>query len=360
MTLLTHKKHFIPGFKFLNLKTALVIAVVFFHSFCPAEKTLFLHGAGATLPYILYSKWFSEYAKINTKAKINYRSIGSGGGIRQLIKGTLDFGASDVPLKPEEMKKSKIPIIQVPSTLSAVVISFNLKELKDKTLLLTPELISEVFRGVITKWNDPRLTALNKDLEKVNKDIVVVYRADGSGTTGVFTDYLSQTSPAWLKEVGKGKSVNWPRGIGGKGNEGVLGLVQKIEGSLAYLAMSYAVNQKLNMAKVKNLSGNFVAPSAQAVQSAAKNAVKKNNSHIKSIVNSEGKDDYPISSFTYLLVYEKMTEAKGPVLVEFLKWALDEGQKYSKNLHFTALPQNVIKQALLEIQKIHWTENKKP
>ena len=359
MTLLTREKLSLPRLQPSRLKTALLASLIFFHFFCPAKKTLFLHGAGATFPYILYSKWFSEYAKINTSAKINYRSIGSGGGIRQLIKGTLDFGASDVPMKPEEIKKSKIPIIHVPSTLSAVVISFNLKEFKNKTLLLTSEIISEIFRGVITKWNDPRLTALNKDLAQVNKDIVVVYRADGSGTTGVFTDYLSKTSPAWLSEVGKGKSVNWPHGIGGKGNEGVLGLVQKIEGSLAYLAMSYALNQKLNMAKVKNSSGNFIIPSAESVRSAAKNASKKNNSYTMPIVNSDGENDYPISSFSYLLIYKKMTAAKGPVLVEFLKWALSEGQKYSKKLHFIALPQNITQQALLEIKKIHWSEDKK-
>lgn len=318
--------------------------------FPASADSLLINGAGATFPYILYSKWFSEYSKINTSAKINYRSIGSGGGIRQLINGTLDFGASDIPMNAEEIKKSKHPIIHIPTTLSAVALTYNLPLLKNKPLLMTPEIIGQIFDGSIKKWNDPKMIALNKNLAELNQNIVVVYRADGSGTTAVFTEYLSKTYPNW--KIGKGKSINWPVGIGGKGNEGVLGLVQKIEGSFAYVAMSYALSRNLPVTHIKNSAGFFIQPSIRSVQSAAQTSMKKNKSYLESIVNAKGKEDYPISSFTYLLIYKTMTQKTGQVIIDFLKWALKEGQNYSSQLYYVPLPKNVIKKAQVEIKKI--------
>ena len=326
-----------------------ILLILFFTPLSRA-KPILINGAGATFPYILYSKWFNEYAKINTSARINYRSIGSGGGIRQLINGTLDFGASDVPMNPSEIGKNQRSIVHVPTTLSAVVLTYNLPDLKDKILLMTPKIIGQIFEGTIKKWNDPQILSINTNLPSLDQDIVVVYRADGSGTTAVFTEYLSKAYPQW--KIGKGKSINWPVGIGGKGNEGVMGLVQKINGSFAYVAMSYALNRKLPTVHVKNQKGRFIKASMNSVQSAAQTSMKEKKSYIESIVHSKGLNDYPISSFTYLLVYKEMTQKTGKIIVDFLKWALEEGQNYSSKLHYVPLPKSVIEKAKVEIKKI--------
>ncbi len=318
-----------------------------------ADTPHLINGAGATFPYILYSKWFSEYSKINTTTKINYRSIGSGGGIQQLIRGTLDFGASDVPMKEQEIKKSKKSIVHIPSTLSAVVLTYNLKNIT-KPLYLTSSVIAQIFDGSIKKWNDPQLIALNKDLPLPSKDIVVVYRADGSGTTAVFTEYLEKTQQDW--QVGHGKSVNWPVGIGGKGNEGVLGLVQKTPGAFAYMGMGYALNQELPTAHVRNQAGQFIPPTLSSVQEAAKD-VGPQKSYMESIVNSKRKKAYPISSFSYLLIYKKMEESVGTVIVDFIQWALTDGQKLSSPLYYVPLPENVITQAQKAAKNIQLYKN---
>ena len=318
-----------------------------------ADSPRLINGAGATFPYILYSKWFSEYSKINTAVKINYRSIGSGGGIRQLIRGTLDFGASDVPMKAEEIKKSKKTIVHIPTTLSAVVLTYNLENMK-KPLHLNSSVIAQIFDGRIKNWNDPQLVALNKDTPLPSKEIVVIYRADGSGTTAVFTEYLAKTQKDW--QVGYGKSVNWPVGIGGKGNEGVLGLVQKTPGAFAYMGMGYALNQKLPTAYVQNQSGHFVQPTLSSVQEAAKSIGPK-KSYLESIVNSKRKKSYPISSFSYLLIYQDMEEPIGHVIVNFLQWALTDGQNFSSPLYYVPLPDNVITQAQEAVKKIKLYKN---
>lgn len=313
-----------------------------------ADKPSLINGAGATFPYILYSKWFSEYSKVDTTVKINYRSIGSGGGIQQLIRGTLDFGASDVPMKEYEIKKSKKPIVHIPTTLSAVVLTYNLENIT-KPLHLTSSVIAQIFDGRIKKWNDPQLTALNKNIELPSQDIVVVYRADGSGTTAVFTEYLAKTQEDW--KVGYGKSVNWPVGIGGKGNEGVLGLVQKTPGAFAYMGMGYAMNQKLPTSHVKNQTGHSIEPTMSSVQEAAKD-VGPGQSYMESIVNSKREKAYPISSFSYLLIYKEMEESVGHVIINFIQWALSDGQKFSEPLYYVPLPENVITQAKEAVKSI--------
>ena len=318
-----------------------------------AKPPLLINGAGATFPYILYSKWLSEYAKINTSARINYRSIGSGGGIRQLINGTLDFGASDVPMNADEIKKSKKTIIHIPTTLSAVALTYNLPSLKEQNLLITLETAVKIFKGEIKKWNDPQIASLNPKLNLPDQDIIIVYRADGSGTTAVFTEYLTK-DPKW--QAGRGKSINWPVGIGGKGNEGVLGLVQKMEGALGYVGMSYALNQNLPVVHIQNSTGLFIPPTPASVKSSAGTAMKAHKSYMQSIVHSKGKNDYPISSFTYILIYEKMPEKKGKIILQFIQWILKEGQKHSPKLHYVELPQNVIQKALKELKKIKWTD----
>ena len=331
------------------MKSWIIILFMFFplQALAQKEDFILINGAGATFPYILYSKWFYEYSKINSSARINYRSIGSGGGVRQLLKNTLDFGASDVPMSVEELKKSKTPVIHIPTTLSAVVLTYNLPSLK-KPLRLNSQLIAGVFAGVIQKWNDPRILALNPDENFPDQDIMVVYRADGSGTTAVFTEYLSKTQPSTLEKIGKGKSVPWPVGVGGKGNEGVLALVKSTPGAFAYLGMSYALNRKLPVAAVQNKAGKFSVPEIDSVQRAAQGV----SDYTRSIVDPEESLAYPISSFTYLLIHQTMPAKKGRVMVDFLKWALGEGQKYSQPLFYIPLPQTVVRQALLEIDKI--------
>lgn len=317
-----------------------------------SNKSRLINGAGATFPYILYSKWFSEYSKINTTAKINYRSIGSGGGIQQLIRGTLDFGASDIPMKEYEIKKSKKSIVHIPTTLSAVVLTYKLENITN--LSLNSSIIAQIYDGRIKKWNDPQLIALNKDLELPSKDIVVVYRADGSGTTAVFTQYLAKTQKDWT--LGYGKSVNWPVGIGGKGNEGVLGLVQKTPGAFAYMGMGYALNQKLPVAHVQNQAGKFIQPTIASVQEAAKD-VGPQKSYMESIVNSYREKAYPIASFSFLLIYKEMEESVGNILVNFIQWALTDGQKFSSQLYYVPLPENVITQAQEAAKNIHLYKN---
>ena len=320
------------------------------------KEPLLINGAGATFPYILYSTWFHQYTTVNTAVRINYRSIGSGGGIRQLIKGTLDFGASDVPIKKEEIKKDTTPILHIPTTLSAVALTYHLPSLS-KPLRLDATTIAKIFDGTITQWNDPKLIQLNPDIQLPHQDIVVVYRADGSGTTAVFTEYLSITNTDWTNKVGKGKSVNWPVGIGGKGNEGVLAFLQKTTGAFAYVGMSYALNRKLPVALVKNSSGEFIKPSIESVKKAGEFSVTQNKNYTESFVNVSGQGAYPISSFTYLLIYQQMKKQKGQAIVDFLNWALTEGQKSSASLYYVPLPNNVIEQAKAVVKQIHLVED---
>jgi len=300
-----------------------------------------LTGAGATFPYPIYSKWFSDYATA-TGVKINYQSIGSGGGIRQLSEETVDFGASDSPMSDDEMSKAKGgAILHIPTVLGADVITYNLPGVT-AALKLTPAVIADIFMGRVKKWNDSRIASLNAGVTLPNQDILVVHRSDGSGTTYIFTDYLSTAVPAWKTSVGKGKEVKWPVGLGAKGNEGVAGQVKQTPGSIGYVELAYATQNQLPIAAIRNKSGQFVAASVPAVTAAAAGAAKAlpaNTDYRISIVDAPGADSYPISSFTWILVYQHQTDAvKGKKLVDFLNWALTEGEKSAVTLDYAPLP----------------------
>lgn len=306
-----------------------------------SSQSVDLTGAGATFPYPIYSKWFSDYANL-TGVKINYQSIGSGGGIRQLSEGTVDFGASDSPMSDEEMAKAKGgPILHIPTVLGADVVTYNLPGVT-AALKLTPAVIAAIFMGRIKKWNDGRIASLNPGVSLPGQDILVVHRSDGSGTTYIFTDYLSTAVPAWKTSVGKGKEVKWPVGLGAKGNEGVAGQVKQTPGSVGYVELAYAKQNNLPIAAVRNKAGQFVAASVPAVTAAAAgvaSALPANTDYRVSIVDAPGPDSYPISSFTWILVYQRQRDAvKGKKLVDFLNWALTDGEKEAVTLDYAPLP----------------------
>ncbi len=316
------------------------------------KKPLLINGAGASFPYILYSKWFLEYRKVNPAVMINYRSIGSGGGIRQFLTGTLDFGATDVPMQKEQIQKSKKEILHLPTALGAVVITYNLSSVKGSGLRLTALVLADIYMGKIKKWNHEKISRLNPGVALPEQNIVPVYRADGSGTTAVFTEYLSQFSDTWLKKSGKGKSVNWLTGIGGKGNEGVMGLIQKIPGAVGYVAMSYVVSHNLPTAQIQNMSGHFVKANGQTVKTSAKQILQKTDDLFHSLVTARGKDVYPLSSYTYLLVYKEMLSGKGKALVQFLNWSLSAGQAFCEKLHYISLPATVVQKVKNKVRSI--------
>lgn len=317
-----------------------------------------LTGAGATFPYPIYSKWFSDYAT-STGVKINYQSIGSGGGIRQLSEQTVDFGASDSPMSDDEMAKAKGgPVLHIPTVLGADVITYNVPGVT-APLKLTPAVIADIFMGRVKKWNDTRIATLNAGVALPNQDILVVHRSDGSGTTYIFTDYLSTAVPAWKTSVGKGKEVKWPVGLGAKGNEGVAGQVKQTPGSIGYVELAYATQNKLPIAAIRNKSGQFVAASVPAVTAAAAGAAKAlpaNTDYRISIVDAPGADAYPISSFTWILVYQHQQDAvKGKKLVDFLNWALTEGEKSAVTLDYAPLPTEMATTVKAKIGTIDFT-----
>jgi len=334
---------------------ALIIGLLFTvsNSFATTAPVI-INGAGATFPYPIYSKWFSDYHNLHKAAMINYQSIGSGGGIRQLLDQTVDFGASDAPMTDEQLSKAKSKVLHVPTVLGAVVLTFNLPELQNKTLKLTGPLIAKIFLGTITKWNDPALVAVNKGAPLPNKPILVVHRSDGSGTTAVFSDYLSKVDETWKNEVGAGPALKWKTGLGGKGNEGVTGLIKQTPGSIGYTELTYANTNKLSVATVVNKSGKEIIPSTDTVSKAAKGYLKDMPADFRiSITNSPEKDAYPISSFTYLLVYENMGDkAKAKTLNAFMKWAITTGQKSASHLSYAPLPKELIKKIQLQIDKM--------
>jgi len=300
-----------------------------------------LTGAGATFPYPIYSKWFSDYAQ-QTGVKINYQSIGSGGGIRQLSEETVDFGASDSPMSDDELAKAKGgPIVHIPTVLGAVVITYNVPDVSSP-LQLTSKAIADIFSGKITKWSDTRITSLNPGAKLPANDILVVHRSDGSGTTYIFTDYLSKAVPAWNSSVGKGKEVKWPVGLGAKGNEGVAGQVKQTPGAIGYVELAYAKQNNLATAVIQNKGGKFIMPSAAAVTAAAAGAagtLPANTDYRISIVDAPGPESYPISSFTWILVYQHQRDAaKGKKLVDFLNWALTRGEAEASALDYAPLP----------------------
>lgn len=309
-----------------------------------------INGAGATFPYPIYSKWFNEYAKINKDAKINYQSIGSGGGVKQITEGTVDFGASDSPMSNEEIEKANVKnsnkILHIPTVIGSVVLTYNIPGI-EKNINLSSEAITGIYMGKIKKWNDPLIQKENSDLKMPDKDIIVTYRTDGSGTTFVFTDYLGKVSDEWKSSVGVAKDVKFPVGQGGKGNEGVTGLVKQLEYSIGYVELIYALQNKLKYANVKNSEGEFITPNLESLTKAAEQSVDEIPADLRqSITNAKGKGSYPISSYTYLLIYENQKDAgKGKIMKEFLQWALGDGEKFAKELGYAPLPDKVINKA---------------
>lgn len=330
------------------MKNKIILAALFlFGMFSFTKAQIQLNGAGATFPAVIYSKWFDEYKNL-TGIQFNYQAIGSGGGIKQVTEGTVDFGASDGPMSDQQLADAKAKrgtdILHIPTVLGAVVVSYNIPGV-DKGLNLDGEVLADIFLGKITKWDDARIKKMNPKLNLPNRAIVVAHRSDGSGTTFIFTDYLSKVSGEWNSKVGKGTSVNWPVGLGGKGNDGVAGLVKQTAGAIGYIELAFAVQNKIAYANLKNKSGNFVEPSFQSVTAAAEGASKAMPEDLRvSITNADGKNSYPISGFTWLLIYQNMKDQKkAESLVKFLRWAMDKGQTFATPLYYAPLPKQVVK-----------------
>ena len=312
-----------------------------------AHAQLQLNGAGATFPAVIYSKWFDDY-KNATGVQFNYQAIGSGGGIKQITEGTVDFGASDGPMNDQQLKdahdKQGTNILHIPTVMGAVVVANNLPGV-DKGLNLDGELLADIFLGKVTNWSDARIKKINSKISLPDKAIVVAHRSDGSGTSFIFTDYLTKVSKEWETKAGKGTSVNWPVGLGGKGNDGVAGLVKQTEGSIGYVELAYAVKNNILYANMKNKAGNFEEPTFRSVTAAAEGSAKSIPADLRvSITDAPGKESYPISGFTWLLIYQNMKdEAKAGAMVKFLKWAMEKGQNNATELYYAPLPKPVIK-----------------
>ncbi len=314
---------------------------------------MLINGAGATFPYPLYSKWFSEYARVDPSARFNFQSIGSGGGIRQIKAGTVDFGASDAALSDEELKQMPHELLHIPTVAGAVVITYNLPGV-GKGVKLTPEVLAQIFLGEITKWNDSKIASLNAAISFPDRQIIVVHRSDGSGTTNIFTAYLTVVSKTWTTRVGKGTSVKWPVGLGAKGNEGVAGQVKQMPGTIGYVELAYADQNKLPYAFLKNQAGRFVEPTLDAIMAAAAAAMSELVKDVRApIINSSGEHAYPIAGFTYLLVYKDQNDRiKAAALAKFLWWAIHEGQKYAPSLLYAPLPPQLVKVLEPKIKQI--------
>ncbi len=312
-----------------------------------------LNGAGATFPYPMYSKWFSEYNKLHPDVQINYQSIGSGGGIRQVLNGTVDFGASDGPMSDEQLSQSKTRILHIPTVMGAVVPAYNVPGISGE-VKFTPEALAGIFLGNIQNWNDPAITKVNPGVSFPNQPIIVIYRSDGSGTTFIFTDYLSKISKEWSNTVGKGTSVKWKVGMGGKGNEGVAGQVRQLQGSIGYVELIYAAQNKISYGSVKNAAGNFVKATLDGVTEAAASAKAMPVDFRVSITNAPGKTAYPISSFTWLLIPVQAKDAKrGKIIADFLDWMVNDGQKMTSQLSYAPLPESVVEKVKAAIKQIH-------
>jgi phosphate transport system substrate-binding protein len=312
-----------------------------------------LNGAGATFPYPMYSKWFSEYSKLHPDVQINYQSIGSGGGIRQVTSGTVDFGASDMPMTDKQLQDSKAKMLNLPTVLGADVPAYNIPGVSGE-VKFTPEVLAGIFLGKISKWNDKAITSVNPEINFPDKDIIVAHRSDGSGTTFIWTDYLSKVSPEWKTSVGADTSVKWPVGLGAKGNEGVSGLIRQMSGSIGYVELIYAVQNKIAYGSVRNSAGNFVKASLESVSAAAASAPKMPPDFRVSITNAPGKDAYPIASFTWLLIpVPSKDAAKGKILHDFLNWMVTDGQQMTAALSYAPLPDNVVgkeKEAIKQVK----------
>jgi len=319
----------------------------------PVMAQTTLNGAGATFPYPMYSKWFSEYNKLHPEVQINYQSIGSGGGIRQVLNGTVDFGASDGPMSDEQLAQAKTKILHIPTVLGAVVPAYNVPGISGE-VKFTPEALAGIFLGKITSWNDPAITKSNPGVNFPNQPIIVIYRSDGSGTTFIFTDYLSKISKDWANTVGKGTSVKWQIGMGGKGNEGVAGQIRQLQGSIGYVELIYAVENKITYGSVRNAAGTFVKASLDGVTEAAASVKTMPADFRVSITNAPGKTAYPISSFTWLLIPAQAKDPKkGKIISDFLDWMVTDGQKLTSQLSYAPLPGSVVEKVKAAIKQIH-------
>jgi len=317
-----------------------------------ASAQMLINGAGATFPYPIYSKWFDEYAKVDPSVRFNYQSIGSGGGQKQILAQTVDFGASDGPMSDDNLGKAPGKILHIPTVAGADVLSYNLPG--DPKLKMDGQTIVDLFLGKITKWNDPRITGQNPEVKLPDVDVVVVHRSDGSGTTYIWVDYLSSVSKEWESKVGRGTSVNWPAGLGGKGNEGVTGQIKQLPGAVGYVELAYAIQNKLPYAAVKNSAGTYISPTLQSITAALATAKIPEDFRF-SMVNPPGEKAYPIAGCTWLLVYEQQKDsAKGKKLVEFLNWAITKGEGMAESLNYAALPESVQKQVLDRIKTIKY------
>jgi len=317
-----------------------------------AAAQMLINGAGATFPYPIYSKWFDEYARTDPSVRFNYQSIGSGGGQKQILAQTVDFGASDGPMSDENLAQAPGKLLHLPTVAGAVVVTYNLPGAPK--LKLDGATVADLFLGKITRWSDKRIAALNPDVKLPGDDVVVVHRSDGSGTTYIFTDYLSSVSKEWESSVGRNTSVKWPIGLGAKGNEGVAGQVKQLPGTIGYVELAYAHQNKLPFADLKNAVGNFVTPSLESVTEALASAKIPDDFRF-SMVNSPGEKAYPISGATWLLVYEQQKDAeKGRKLVEFLNWAATKGEAMASALEYAPLPENVQKRVLERIKTIQY------
>ncbi len=310
----------------------------------PAAAQVTLNGAGATFPNIIYSNWILTYNQSHPEVKLNYQSIGSGGGIRQFSDGTVDFGASDAPMTDSAITAISGNVLHIPTVMGAVVVIYNLPGVSN-AVRLTPDVLADVFLGKVTKWNDARIASINPGVALPAADIIVVHRSDGSGTTFAFTDYLSKVSPEWQQKVGKGPSVNWPVGLGGRGSEGVSATVSQTPSSIGYVELAYATTNKIQFATVRNSSGNWITPTLASVTAAAAGAMKDmgpNTDFRVSITNSSGPQAYPISTFTWLLLHKSNSDsAKARSLVQFVWWAETEGQAKAPELGYAPLPQEM-------------------
>jgi phosphate transport system substrate-binding protein len=312
-----------------------------------------LNGAGATFPYPIYSKWFNEYHKLHPDVQINYQSIGSGGGIQQLKAGTVDFGASDMPLQEDQLKEMKGPIVQLPTVLGAAVPAYNVAGVSGE-LKFTQKVLADIFLGKITKWNDPALASANPGVKLPDKSIIVVHRSDGSGTTFVWTDFLSKVSPEWKSQVGSNTSVKWPVGLGAKGNEGVAGMIRQMDGSIGYVELIYALQNQIPYGFVQNAAGQFVKASLDSTTAAAASVKNMPDNFVVSITNAPGKEAYPVATFTWLLVPTQwQDQAKQKIMTDFLNWMLRNGQGMVQELNYAPLPKAVAEKVRTKIQTIH-------
>jgi phosphate transport system substrate-binding protein len=330
-----------------KLAAALLAALASVLIVSVAHAALLINGAGASFPYPIYSKWFAEFHKAHGDTEINYQSVGSGAGIKQVTDGTVDFGASDGPMNDEQMKafqdKHGFGILHFPTVLGAAVPTYNVQGVT-AALNFTPEALAGIFLGKVTKWNDPSIAGANKGVNLPATDIVVVHRSDGSGTTYIWTDYLSKVSDEWKNKVGKGTSISWPVGLGGKGSEGVTGLIKQTPNSIGYVELIYAAQNNVPYGTVKNASGAFIKADLASVSAAAAGAAKDMPDDFRvSITNAPGKTAYPISSFTWLLIPSKISDGtKRDAIKDFLKWSLGDGQAFAENLSYAKLPKEVV------------------